>query len=159
MQILVISDTHGSRGRMEELLENVELRKSDWLIHCGDIGQDADWLRNAFPRAVSIVAGNCDFGADLPRETVVEREGRKFLITHGNRYVAGGMGYFLYRAKELECDVVLFGHTHVPLIEEEEGILFVNPGSLALPRQSDGRPTYAVIRVENGTATAEIRSL
>ena len=64
-----------------------------------------------------------------------------------------------YRAKEEACDVVLFGHTHMPLVTEEDGVLFVNPGSVALPRQADRRRTYAVINVENGKASAHIEDV
>lgn len=159
MKIIVVSDTHGRRENLEQLLARDDVRDADWLVHCGDIGDDERWLRNAFPRAVSIVSGNCDWFTDLPRELVVEREGRRFLITHGNRYVDGGLPRFSYRAREEACDVVLFGHTHMPLVTEEGGILYVNPGSAAMPRQADRRRTYAVITVSDGRATARIEDL
>lgn len=159
MKILVISDTHDRTEPMEQLLASKDAKDADWLIHCGDIGYDDDWLRNAFHGAVSIVAGNCDYGSELPGELVVEREGTNFLITHGHRYLMGGLDRLSYRAQELGCGVVLFGHTHAPLVEEEGNILFVNPGSLALPRQANRRKTYAVITDANGVWKAQIREL
>ena len=159
MKILVISDTHDRRESMERLLLTKDAKEADWLIHCGDIGYDDDWLRNAFRGAVTIVSGNCDFGSPLPRETVVEREGTQFFITHGHRYLMGGLDRLAYRAEELGCSVVLFGHTHSPLVTEEDGILFVNPGSLALPRQADRKRTYAVLTEKDGEWSAEIREL
>lgn len=159
MKIIVVSDTHGRTEALENLLAREDVRKADWLVHCGDIGDDERWLRNAFAGAVSIVAGNCDYFTDLPKELTVEREGRRFLITHGHRYLSGGISRLWYRAKEEACDVVLFGHTHMPLVAEEDGVLFVNPGSVALPRQADRRRTYAVINVENGKASAHIEDV
>ena len=159
MKILVISDTHDRREPMELLLSTKDAKDADWIIHCGDIGYDDDWLRNAFYGAVTIVSGNCDFGSDLPRETVVERDGTQFFITHGHRYLMGGLDRLGYRAEELGCSVVLFGHTHSPLVTEEGGILFVNPGSLALPRQANRRKTYAVITGETDNWKAVIREL
>ena len=159
MKIIVISDTHDRTETMERLLALQEVKEADWLIHCGDIGYDDDWLRNAFHGAVTIVAGNCDYGSNLPRETVVEREGTGFFITHGHRYLMGGLDRLSYRAQELGCGVVLFGHTHAPLVEEEGDILFVNPGSLALPRQANRRKTYAVLTDKDGAWKAEIREL
>ncbi|MBR6019478.1 MAG: metallophosphoesterase [Lachnospiraceae bacterium] len=159
MKVLVISDTHGRRETMERLLETDDAKDADWIIHCGDIGYDDEWLRYAFRGAVTIVCGNCDFGSDLPREAVVEREGVKFYVTHGHRYLMGGLDRLAYRAQEVGASVVLFGHTHIPYTVEEDGIRFLNPGSLALPRQSDRRKTYGVITVEQGSVTAKIREL
>ncbi|MBP5491035.1 MAG: metallophosphoesterase [Lachnospiraceae bacterium] len=159
MKIIVISDTHDRRDPMEQLLELPEVKNADWLIHCGDIGYDDEWLRYAFRGAVTMVAGNCDYGSNLPRETVVERDGVSFFITHGNRYLSAGIDRLAYRAEELGCGVVLFGHTHTPFVLKEDGILFVNPGSLALPRQADRRRTYAVLTEKDGEWSAEIREL
>ncbi|MBQ6661781.1 MAG: metallophosphoesterase [Lachnospiraceae bacterium] len=159
MQILVVSDTHGRSEYLEQLLETEDARNSDWLIHCGDIGYDDEWLRMTFRGAVTIVAGNCDYGSDLPLEATVERENHGFYITHGHRYLMGGIDRLLYRAEELGCDVVLFGHTHRPYIEQDGDILACNPGSLAMPRQSDGRHTYAVLEVTEDGVTARIAEL
>lgn len=159
MRILVISDTHGRRSEMEQLLSMPVARTADWLVHCGDIGQDEMWLRRAFSGAVSIVAGNNDFFTDLPKQIVVERDGHRFLVLHGHRQVYGGLGRFLYMAQENDCDVVMFGHTHAPLVESEAGVTFVNPGSLSMPRQSDRRKTYAVVDVNGAEVSVTVHGL
>ena len=52
---------------------------------------------------------------------------------------------------EGRCSIQLsYGHTHRPVVEEEDGILVINPGSLTFPRQQGRRPSYAVMDVEEG---------
>ena len=48
------------------------------------------------------------------------------------------------------CKIAMYGHTHMPLIENEDGILVINPGSLTYPRQRGRRPSYAVMQIEEG---------
>ena len=63
-------------------------------------------------------------------------------------------------AREKGCNAVFFGHIHVPVLEEEDGVLLVNPGSLAFPRQRGRRPSYAVLETdEKGGMHVEIRYL
>ena len=57
-------------------------------------------------------------------------------------------------------NIVMFGHTHKPLIEQFGSVLAINPGSLTYPRQSGRRPSYAVMDLEDGRApVVEIRYL
>ena len=57
-------------------------------------------------------------------------------------------------------NAAFFGHIHVPVLEKEDGILLVNPGSLAFPRQRGRRPSYAVLETDgNGGMDVEIRYL
>ena len=70
----------------------------------------------------------------------------KILMTHGHRYgVKSGYGTALAAAKSMGAQVVLFGHTHIPFMEEREGILMLNPGSLRNPDRE-----YAILEIENG---------
>ena len=71
------------------------------------------------------------------------------MLTHGHYYnVSFGPQMLAEVAKEKGADVVLYGHTHVPLLREEGGITIMNPGSISYPRQSDRRPSYGVIEVD-----------
>ena len=54
------------------------------------------------------------------------------------------------KAKAKDCQIVMYGHTHTPVVEEENGILVINPGSLTYPRQRGRRPSYAVMEIEEG---------
>ena len=62
-------------------------------------------------------------------------------------------------AASRDCQAVFFGHTHKPVIEEIDGVLAVNPGSLSYPRQHGRRPSYVVLESKNGKMSAEIRYL
>ena len=58
------------------------------------------------------------------------------------------------------CKIAMYGHTHMPVIENEDGILVINPGSLTYPRQRGRRPSYAVMQIEEGKdPQVEIRYL
>ena len=61
---------------------------------------------------------------------------------------------------EALAECVFFGHTHKPVIDEEDGIMVLNPGSLTFPRQNGHKPSYAVVEAdEDGGLSAEIRYL
>ena len=109
----------------------------------------------------SIVSGNNDFFSDLPREDVIDIEGNKVLVTHGHYYgVSMAFDQLADAAKQRGCNAAFFGHIHVPVLEKEDGILLVNPGSLAFPRQRGRRPSYAVLETDgNGGMDVEIRYL
>jgi len=131
MRVLVISDTHGdvnhALSAYDALAEPV-----DAIIHLGDGYADAFLLCQTLDMTVINVAGNCDLGANAPRELVWECEGKRILLTHGDAYkVKSGLSRLRQRAEEIGVDAVLFGHTHQALLEKQSGLLLVNPGSLA----------------------------
>ncbi|MGH8476993.1 MAG: metallophosphoesterase family protein [Methylococcales bacterium] len=122
----IISDTHGLvRPEVHRVLEGCEL-----IIHAGDIGKAEvlDELRRIAP--VVAVRGNVDNGAwadALPDFEVIEHRGRFFYVLHDVNTLdldplAAGF------------DAVLAGHSHIPLNEMKEGVLYFNPGS-AGPRR------------------------
>lgn len=129
MRILVVSDSHGNETR---LLQAHEIFKPvDLLIHCGDGEADAISVERTEEAAVLRVAGNCDLGSSAPRELVHLLQGNKLLICHGDRYhVKAGLEKIISRGKELGVDAILFGHTHLALVENCCGIMLVNPGTL-----------------------------
>ena len=64
------------------------------------------------------------------------------------------------RSLKKGADIVMYGHTHKPMIQQEEKLLVLNPGSLSLPRQEGHRPTYILLELEKGKlAKCEICSL
>ncbi len=67
-------------------------------------------------------------------------------ITHGHLYLVDvNLDKLIARTKEMECDMVLFGHTHQPVYKTIDGITVVNPGSVSFPRNGDIMiPTYCV---------------
>jgi putative phosphoesterase len=105
------------------------------LIHLGDNADDVEVLKRGFKGKVYVVAGNCDYSTKYPKEDVIEVNGRKIFFTHGDLYgVKNSMNNIYYRGKELEADIVLFGHTHQQIIEKENGMTLMNPGSISLPK-------------------------
>lgn len=155
-RILVVSDTHGRDTGFYELMDTIG--PVDLVIHCGDTegseGMMAEYCKCPF----EAVLGNNDFFSFSPKERIIELENHRIMITHGNRYqVSSSMAWLLDAAYENECDIVCFGHTHVPYNKKERGILAINPGSLSYPRQSDRMPTYGILNLrDNGNAEFEI---
>jgi putative phosphoesterase len=130
MKVLVVSDTHGNVTRA--FTAHTLSGPVDIIIHLGDGSADADVLRSALDIPVINVAGNCDAGSNAPRELVWECEGNRILLTHGDAYqVKSGLGRLRQRAQELGVDAAFFGHTHQSLLENNSGLLLLNPGTLA----------------------------
>ena len=133
MRIAVVSDTHRLSNHIK--LAKKLIKNADVLIHLGDVTDDLDELTDGFNGEVYAVRGNCDFSRKYPKEQLLVLDGKKIFITHGDTYgVKYGLTEIFFRAKEINADIVLFGHTHQRFIAEEEGILFMNPGSVSLPR-------------------------
>ncbi len=153
LRFLIFSDTHGIR---EPMLELYRRYPNDGIIHLGDHIADARWLlerTNGHP--VYRVKGNCDYGATGPEDQLLELGGVKILIMHGHRFgVKSGCGGALAEAKRRGVDVLLFGHTHIPFMEEREGILMMNPGSLRNPNRE-----YGIIEIENAKAKGALLHL
>lgn len=159
MKILVVSDTHGR----DENLETVVYREApfDMLVHCGDVEGREIFIEALAEVPCCIVSGNNDFFSDLPREEEIEIAGKKFLVTHGHYYgVSIDETGAVEEARSRNCDGVMFGHTHRPVLEVIDGILAINPGSLSYPRQMGRRPSYVVLETdEDGNITGEIKYL
>ena len=149
MKVLIVSDTHGH----DENLERAVMMETpfDMLVHCGDVEGREFYIEALADCPCSIVSGNNDFFSDLPREDVIDIEGNKVLVTHGHYYgVSMAFDQLADAAKQRGCNAAFFGHIHMPVLETEDGILLVNPGSLAFPRQRGRRPSYAVMQIEEG---------
>lgn len=149
MKILLVSDTHKKNENYFLALEQV---KPDMVIHCGD-GEGCEYaLTQAAGCPVEIVLGNNDFFSDLPRERVLELEGKKVWVTHGhNYYVSMGRETIMKEAAARGMDIVCFGHTHRPVVDVSDMVTALNPGSLSYPRQEGRRPSYIIMDLEQGS--------
>ena len=95
------------------------------------------------------MSGNCDFIPGLPGTKIISIGSEKALITHGHRYGCKmGTGTMKELAEANGAGMVLFGHTHMPLLENYQDMKIMNPGSISQPRQEGHRPTYLVITVK-----------
>ena len=145
-KILVISDTHGHTDNLDKILPLV--KPLDQLIHLGDVGRDADYIEVVAECACCFVSGNNDFYSSLPRERLIKINGVPIFLTHGHYYYVNSRKDFIRSAAVQQgARIALFGHTHVPYLEEDETILVANPGSLSLPRQADHCPTYLLLYI------------
>lgn len=141
-KIGVVSDTHGVlHSKLIESLEGV-----DWIIHAGDVGDVSilKALRAIAP--VSAVRGNHDRGmefADLPEHDFVSMGEDSY-------------AYVIHDLKEIQfdpwagrCELVVSGHTHIPSCFVDRDVVFLNPGSAGIRRESEHTLTCAIlVRVE-----------
>ena len=148
MRIIVISDTHGNKNA----IDSVFLRNSDadLFIHLGDGERDIDafLLENpSYASRVIHVAGNCDFNSLSNDFEIIPANGHKILASHGHIYaVKNSLEIIKKTAKRLNCDIVLYGHTHVRYNKFENDLYIMNPGSAGNPH--DGKkPSFGTINI------------
>lgn len=155
MKILLISDTHGRDENLNRVLERETCY--EYMIHCGDVEGRGDYIRNKTPGPCCIVAGNCDYGRELPPLVAFDLEGHRILVTHGHRQgVSLGRDGLLRAARQNRADIVCFGHIHRPVFEKTDGIWLCNPGSLTYPRQEGHAPSYMLLEVTPESVTGTI---
>ncbi len=159
MKVLVVSDTHRKHENLIKVLKRVE--PVDLMIHLGDAEGGEDAIAGMADCPVEIVAGNNDFFSALPREKELQIGRYRVLITHGHYYYVNvGIEDIKTEAEARRYDIVMFGHTHRPLIDRGDNITAVNPGSISYPRQDGKRPSYIVMETDgSGEAHFEIRYL
>ena len=157
MKILVVSDTHGRDRELETAVERDA--PFDKLIHCGDVEGREIFIEALADCPCCIVAGNNDFFCDLPREQEITIGGKKALVTHGHYYgVSIDLSGIADEARSRGCEIVFFGHTHKPVVAQKNGVLVINPGSLAYPRQSGRKSSYVILNTDiRGNIDAQIK--
>ena len=130
MKLLVFSDSHRSLRGMRDA---VEAEHPDYVIHLGDLEEDAHLLGQEYPQlAVASVPGNCDGFVFSPLQKLVTYGGIRILMSHGHIWhVKGGYGAAIAAAHKCDAHILLFGHTHIPYCQQQEDDLWVmNPGSI-----------------------------
>jgi putative phosphoesterase len=160
MLIAVISDTHMPRGGRRLPDACVErIRAADLVLHAGDFST-LEVLREleAIGPPVVGVHGNVDsveLRRLLPAERVVEADGARVGLLHDAGPRSGRLERMRGRFGE-RADVVIFGHSHLPLHEQaEDGFQILNPGSPTERRRAPSH-TMALIHVRNAAARCEI---
>lgn len=157
MRVGILSDSHGNLKRAEQAVRR--MGQPDLLLHAGDHYEDALLLADSCGVEVRAVAGNCDRFAPGPVEELLEIEGYRIYLTHGHLYgVKLGLKRLTGRAGEVGASIVIYGHTHAPLKKLINGVLYLNPGSIAWPRLP-GRYTFAVLEFRRSGYSAEIYEL
>lgn len=134
MNLLVMSDSHGSNRIIEEVLDR---HQYDYALHLGD--SESENFYNLI-----MVRGNSYNDKALPLEIIRDLKNKKVMLVHGHLYdVYYGLDRLYYKAKQEQVDYCFYGHTHIAYHEKIDGITFVNPGSLTRPRK--GVASYMVI--------------
>lgn len=138
-KVLIMSDSHGLTDEIEEIKTRHQLTN---MIHCGDSELAAE---DPLLADMISVKGNCDFGAGFKNDHKVIINQMTFFVTHGHLYdVKATLLPLSYRAAEDDAKVVCFGHTHIAGAEKINDQLFINPGSIRLPRNRREK-TYAIL--------------
>ncbi|MBP5198694.1 MAG: metallophosphoesterase [Lachnospiraceae bacterium] len=146
MKIIVVSDTH---GRNENYFKVLELHNPDMVIHCGDVENSEYALESAAECPVYMVRGNNDFFTELPAELELQIGKYKCFVTHGhNYYVSMSAKHIKREAIDRGADIVFYGHTHKPVVDMDDDVIAVNPGSLSYPRQDGRRPSYVIMEID-----------
>jgi putative phosphoesterase len=143
VRVGLISDTHGQlRNQVFDVFAGVDL-----ILHAGDIG-DLDIISNLeVVAAVHAVHGNMDdfdVRAKHGESVSLELEGKRVIVVHGHLF--GAPTPARLRSAFPTADVIVYGHTHMPLIDRRDGALIVNPGA-AGPRRFKLQPSVALLEL------------
>lgn len=147
MKILVVSDSHGRNANLEWVIKRV--KPIDLLIHLGDFEGTEKEIRKMAPCPVEMISGNNDYFTTIEREKIITIDNYTIFITHGHRYhVNFETNTIKENARLNGANIVMFGHTHKPLIDLDEQIIAINPGSITQPRQEGRVPTYIIMEID-----------
>lgn len=147
MKALIVSDSHGRFGCIQDVIEREQ--PMDILLHAGDAQGNMERLAEFAGCPIFTARGNCDFYSDVPYEQIVPFGSHRIFLSHGHQYrIKLSVSEIAEAARQEGADIVVCGHTHKPLIEERYGVLVLNPGSISEPRQENRRPTYLVLKTE-----------
>ena len=144
MKILIFSDSHGNTYAVEKALAKEP--DANALIFLGDGVTDLSAAAALSGIAVHAVRGNCDYDHAYPADILVYFQNYLLFCTHGNGYeVKNSLVPLKKAAREKQADIVLFGHTHLPCYEYDNGLYLFNPGSLSGSRTQIA--TYGVMSI------------
>ncbi len=155
MRILFISDIHGIKTNLEIIRKRFEKLKCDKLIVLGDLfyigtknyrkeEYDIEYVKdflNSYKDKIICVKGNCDSDVDtkmcdfpiINTLGVISTIKEDIFITHGNIYNMSNW--------KKTHSILIYGHLHTPFIKKIESNIYINPGSISLPRDGNN-PTY-----------------
>jgi len=164
MKLFIASDIHGSAYFCRKMLDASDREKSDRILLLGDIlyhGPRNDLPEEYAPKkviemlnerkeSILCVRGNCDTEVDqmvlsfpvLADYAVICDGGLTVYATHGHNYNTS-------KLPPLHSgDILLHGHTHIPVCEEHEGYFYCNPGSVSIPKEGS---QHSYMIMENGS--------
>lgn len=149
MICLIISDTHGSQKCLRRILEKEN--KIDRVLFLGDGIGELALIQQEYPHIpLDVVRGNCDIGsAALPMQ-ILNLNGYKVLICHGDGFDVKMSLLGLRRAAiGLHVDIALYGHTHKQYYEYLDGLYLFCPGSVDKDIKGGFKSCYGIIDLNN----------
>ncbi|HEX3028491.1 MAG TPA: phosphodiesterase [Clostridia bacterium] len=160
MKLIFISDIHGSLFYAKKAVEAYEREQADFIVILGDVlyhgprnplpkeynPKEVALLFNRYAEKIIAVRGNCDTEVD---QMVLEFEimAPYSTLLCGNRRIFLTHGHILNKENPPKLrgnDVLIYGHSHIPLAEKNGSIYVVNPGSISMPKENNPN-TYAVL--------------
>jgi len=154
MRIIALSDTHLEGGTIPLPLAGL-LKEADMILHAGDFVSASAYSALSDLGSMEAVHGNSDsieLKRLLPERAVLDVEGIRIglvhMASHGSDLVGAEM-----MAREMQVQVLVFGHIHRPIIEKGRSLL-ICPGSTSLPRMS--APSLARLEIEAGEVHGSI---
>ena len=158
MLVLVLADTHvprRARGLPDALLPHLE--RADLILHAGDLLETPVLDALSLYAPTHAVKGNVDGPeVNLPETLELTLGGVKVAMVHDSGPKKGRRARM--RRWFPEARVVVFGHSHIPLLEDEDGLMLLNPGSPTDKRRQPEH-TFALLWAEDGSTRAEVRTL
>ncbi|MDJ1646174.1 metallophosphoesterase family protein [Mycoplasma phocimorsus] len=129
---IILSDNHGDLQVISDILSS---EKYDIAIHLGDYLCESSFMKKHFD---FYVAGNNDFDFNAKESYELEIEGLRISLQHG--HLIGSyeqledVNFMINYANKYKIDILMFGHTHTPLLFTNKSVTLINPGSTSLPR-------------------------
>lgn len=152
MKLLVISDIHGSLFYLQKMIEIFEKNSYDKILILGDelyhgprnplpknySPKEVAELLNRYKNKIIAVRGNCDSEVDqmvleypiMSDYNLIFWNNKKIFMTHGHTYNINNP------LPMEEGDILIYGHFHIPMINIENNRIFLNPGSISLPKEN-----------------------
>lgn len=151
MKLLIASDLHGSAYYCKKLLSAFQKEQAERMLLLGDLlyhGPRNDLPKEYDPKAVLTllngqkeslfcVRGNCDTEVDqMVLEFPILADYGVILLEKRLAYVSHGHKYTPWNLPLKAGDIFIQGHTHVPMCKKHEGVLWLNPGSVSIPKEN-----------------------
>lgn len=156
MRIAVLSDTHLRVGKSLPRYVWEQLTAIDLILHAGDLTHIGLLEELSCIAPVRAVKGNCDdWDVSLPVRDVIECETCRIGLIHGDLGLGKSTPDRAYLAfKDSSVDLIVFGHSHVPLMEWREGILMFNPGS-PTDKRRERQYSFGILNIQQGQIRAK----
>ena len=148
MKLVIFSDAHGYKEIVQRILDfNSD---ADYFISLGDSELQLDYL---VENDIIPIKGNYPRDAGLVYEKDLVIEGKKIFLTHGHKYnVHKGLKKLVKNCISKDCNIALYGHTHIASNVKIGPVIFANPGSCARSR-NELPPTYLILIIKEDEVT------